>query len=474
MKRLMALLAALALTLTLTVSAGASGVGDEGAEQARREEAIRLLGGTVGQVNVLLGDRCIAFGDAAPELRNDRTMVPLRAALEALGASVDYDGASGSVIVTGGKASFTHRIGSSTIELRDGTTVQMDTQSYLTASNRTMVPVRVFSQVLGYDVFWDGDYKLVFLLERESMTRAVDGSCTLVNDRLGKAAERFAPAQSYREEMTLSGEVKAADAAGTVRSYGYSGRARALVGAEAMRATLEMERGALLAWLETATGTALPAQYRALLADGTMELICGEKVYARSALLDESASVDGAWYVINDTPFAALRERGRTLGSLCYGQMLQGGEAGFFERWSKAGLKATLLSALLSDERCERSDDGCRWSFDLAAPEQGADESIAQVLRALGVEELRLDLMLYADGSAEAAYSFAQRGSDGTVRRESAALSDSQAATHYSRSVVSGGVASSCEVRAARSAADEIPAAAPEEGARIIDLTAAP
>ena len=37
-----------------------------------------------GQVNVLLGDRCIAFTDAVPEVKNGRTMVPLRAALEAM------------------------------------------------------------------------------------------------------------------------------------------------------------------------------------------------------------------------------------------------------------------------------------------------------------------------------------------------------------------------------------------------------
>ena len=48
----------------------------------QREQNIKALGGVAGQVNVLLGDRCIAFTDAVPEVKNGRTMVPLRAALE--------------------------------------------------------------------------------------------------------------------------------------------------------------------------------------------------------------------------------------------------------------------------------------------------------------------------------------------------------------------------------------------------------
>ena len=116
---------------------------------------IKALGGVAGQVNVLLGDRCIAFTDAVPEVKNGRTMVPLRAALEAMGARIEFDQATKTAIVTGEKASFTHVVGSDVITRADGSTVKMDVHSYVTPSNRTMVPVRFFSQVLGYDVFWD-------------------------------------------------------------------------------------------------------------------------------------------------------------------------------------------------------------------------------------------------------------------------------------------------------------------------------
>ena len=98
----------------------------------QREQNIKALGGVVGQVNVLLGDRCIAFTDAVPEVKNGRTMVPLRAALEAMGARIEFDQATKTAIVTGEKASFTHVVGSDVITRADGSTVKMDVHSYVT------------------------------------------------------------------------------------------------------------------------------------------------------------------------------------------------------------------------------------------------------------------------------------------------------------------------------------------------------
>ena len=74
MKKLVALCLSLLLTLTLTAPAAAAGK-DDG-------------------VKVQVNGRLVDFPDAAPEVVDGRTMVPLRAVLEALGAEVDYDAAS--------------------------------------------------------------------------------------------------------------------------------------------------------------------------------------------------------------------------------------------------------------------------------------------------------------------------------------------------------------------------------------------
>ena len=202
MKKLIALLLALMLALALAVPASAAGEdigiigGADGptyilvsadpkaaatVSKEQREQNIKALGGVAGQVNVLLGDRCIAFTDAVPEVKNGRTMVPLRAALEAMGARIEFDQATKTAIVTGEKASFTHVVGSDVITRADGSTVKMDVHSYVTPSNRTMVPVRFFSQVLGYDVFWDNGYRMAFLLDGETFAEKVDSRLTILN-----------------------------------------------------------------------------------------------------------------------------------------------------------------------------------------------------------------------------------------------------------------------------------------------------
>ena len=76
------------------------------------------------------------------------------------------------------QGSFTHVIGTDVITLSDGSTVKMDIVSYID-KGRTMVPLRFFSQVLGYDVFWDNDYKLAFLMGEDTWAAAVDKDLTI-------------------------------------------------------------------------------------------------------------------------------------------------------------------------------------------------------------------------------------------------------------------------------------------------------
>ena len=74
----------------------------------------------------------------------------------------------------------------------------MDVRSYVTPSNRTMVPVRFFSQVLGYDVFWDNGYRMAFLLDEETFAEKVDSRLTILNGYLAGNAKRFDASKNYR------------------------------------------------------------------------------------------------------------------------------------------------------------------------------------------------------------------------------------------------------------------------------------
>lgn len=51
-------------------------------------------------ISVKVDDQAVSFTDASPLIRSDRTFVPFRAIFEQMGASVQWDGATKTVIAT--------------------------------------------------------------------------------------------------------------------------------------------------------------------------------------------------------------------------------------------------------------------------------------------------------------------------------------------------------------------------------------
>ena len=104
--------------------------------------------------NILMVDGEEQIMDVAPEITNNRTMLPIRAVIEAAGANVDWVPATSSVLIesaSGDMISFT--IGSNTIKVND-LTFQMDVTPYV-KQNRTYMPVRVVAEALELEVEWD-------------------------------------------------------------------------------------------------------------------------------------------------------------------------------------------------------------------------------------------------------------------------------------------------------------------------------
>ena len=505
MKKLIALLLALMLALALAVPASAAGEdigiigGADGptyilvsadpkaaatVSKEQREQNIKELGGVVGQVNVLLGDRCIAFTDAVPEVKNGRTMVPLRAALEAMGARIEFDQATKTAIVTGEKASFTHVVGSDVITRADGSTVKMDVHSYVTPSNRTMVPVRFFSQVLGYDVFWDNGYRMAFLLDEETFAEKVDSRLTILNGYLAGNAKRFDASKNYKEDVTLSGTVKVIDSIKGDRSYPYSGKASVLLGKDGMSMSLSADLGDLAELLE-GLGGKLPEAYRALTVKPELEAIFSDKLYFRSPLLDAAMAkanapqaVSGAWYATDAVmSFPDLYRSmygsgdGRTVGHILYAMMKQGDANGFYESWSSAAQLAAAAVELFGDETFTKFGSGYKWHFGKEELAKLLTETIPGFIADSGVEELSIDLTMRSDGSVELKYTAAMN-----AKEEAAFRIDYTLTGNSSRMTVKGAVQvrNICDVRfdAAISVrtTSEKPLAAPPAGATIITL----
>ncbi len=99
--------------------------------------------------------------DQTPVIHLGRTMVPLRAIFEALGASVEWNQATRTV---------TSRKGNNTIELtidsdilyKNGSPVYLDVPAML-VNDRTLVPVRAVSEALGANVDWNGETRSVII-----------------------------------------------------------------------------------------------------------------------------------------------------------------------------------------------------------------------------------------------------------------------------------------------------------------------
>lgn len=103
-------------------------------------------------LTVKFNGEAVTFPDAQPYVDdNSRTMIPLRAVTETMGADVSWDSDKQSAVIEQNGITITVPVGSNTISVtKDGSTstVQMDTQAVL-SNGRTYVPIRYVAEALG-------------------------------------------------------------------------------------------------------------------------------------------------------------------------------------------------------------------------------------------------------------------------------------------------------------------------------------
>lgn len=92
--------------------------------------------------------------DAAPVIRNSRTMLPVRFVAENLGATVGWDGATSTVTVSTSSVEIRITIGKAEATV-NGTAVTLDSPAFI-ENSRTYLPVRFVAENLGATVGWDG------------------------------------------------------------------------------------------------------------------------------------------------------------------------------------------------------------------------------------------------------------------------------------------------------------------------------
>ncbi len=111
-------------------------------------------------IRVTLNGNAIAF-DQPPIIQNDRTLVPVRAIFETLGAEVYWDGDTQTVLSQKGETFVQFKIGSNIMTI-NGRDITLDVPAQI-LNDRTLVPVRAIAEAYGCKVDWDGGSKTVII-----------------------------------------------------------------------------------------------------------------------------------------------------------------------------------------------------------------------------------------------------------------------------------------------------------------------
>ena len=132
---------------------GSNGGGSSSLRIRRAAVYTTVLTMTVGKTAYTVNGETKTM-DAAPLIRGDRTMLPVRYVAEALGASVAWDADTSTATVMSDTVEIRITVGSGTA-LVNGESVPLDAPAFV-EKDRAYMPVRFIAETLGAAVSWDG------------------------------------------------------------------------------------------------------------------------------------------------------------------------------------------------------------------------------------------------------------------------------------------------------------------------------
>lgn len=373
MKKLIPLCLALILALALAVPASAA---------------------ESGGVSVQVNGETVAFPNAAPELKDGRTMVPMRAVLEALGATVDYDGGTQTVKAALGETSITHVIGEDKIIVDGDQVMTMDTVSYV-KSGSTLVPLRFFSQALGYEVYWDAGARTAVVIDKDAAISEIDKSFTILNSLQAKQSQTL---EGMALDMDFSGEAKVFDSINGDQTLPFSMGMSALYGAEAMNMEGTMDLSSLSALLAKAGGTELPEEAAAMLKDLSFKMIYGESLWMQIPALSQVLNLPEGevWLKTADVPALSSMSFGTsTIGAALYAAAEMADAEVPVNIYDDLTEAAQLMTTLMGDDAFTKDGEDYSWNLD-----EDKSAGLAEALGAGSVSfPFTMEMTIKADGS---------------------------------------------------------------------------
>ncbi len=119
------------------------------------------------EVTVTLNGHRVVF-DVPARIIGDRTMVPIRQLLEALGATIEWNGELREVITKRGEDTLRFRIGQPELYKNGELIYNFDTLPVIIEENgesRTLIPLRAISEAFGYTVEWEGSTRTAMVFD---------------------------------------------------------------------------------------------------------------------------------------------------------------------------------------------------------------------------------------------------------------------------------------------------------------------
>lgn len=110
------------------------------------------------EISVLVNQSKVNF-DVAPIIQNGRTLVPMRAVFEALGAEVGWNNAAQAASARKDNIHIILTVNSN-IMLKNLEPIELDVGAVM-IDGRTLIPVRAVSEAFGCEVTWDQESKTV-------------------------------------------------------------------------------------------------------------------------------------------------------------------------------------------------------------------------------------------------------------------------------------------------------------------------
>ena len=121
------------------------------------------MNGTPVNIGVTVNGEAVVFEDQQPIILNDRTLLPVRGVMEAMGKTVSWDSENNRAVITDGTVTVSLGIGEE-IMVKEIVVDGLGVTEYITldsvpvnVNDRTLLPIRAVAEAFGATVEWDSE-----------------------------------------------------------------------------------------------------------------------------------------------------------------------------------------------------------------------------------------------------------------------------------------------------------------------------